>query len=662
MARYAALIHAKPLADIIDLVTVAELWSSVEGTQLKRGLYGATRKAGEPVSRPGMPKAVICYSHNDRKYFDELLTHLKPLKVLELLDYWSDRGISTGERWQETIEKELKNAQVAILLGSPSFFASDFITKIELPIVLDAARREGLQVVYVPVRHTTNHSLAEIKEYQAAQPLDSPLQGLSPVDRDRVYVKLCDQIIAAAPIERSRQWEKNDSLSETSATDSNSVEQGCLESSTINAFVEGRLSREELSTIVGHLIGTPSSRHCGCCLERVASRFLDVADRSDPEIAAAIAVRDGTLRTSADFFSEILGSEIAGLSDNNAVVPVITASFALRFEPEAPRFLSYASLAAEKADSEAEPFTQAIARSWLARVRSIRGEFFEASREIEAAQSAVLRLKGRRKTLARAFSLHQSADRHWRLREFEKARHDYERSIRLYYGLNLPCTAQSVEFGLAISFMAGGQFSEAREVLERIFKGSRDKMLIISALQMLTGEVLPGLAREGKPWLAERALILKTLIGEDKRPETAIRGRNYWSCGRLAWALGAIEIAFAFFREASALFASMAPDAGLYEDALIKLDIIEAMHESSSPDDLSNLALQAATTFSALGADNPKLLALSLSKNFYSRGEAMTQFDQARGILGLAEKRRLLRAARQTATLHGMPPNTLAWY
>lgn len=609
-----------------------------------------------------MPRVVICYSHSDKKYLDELLIHLKTLKILGALDYWSDQEISTGERWRETIEGKFKAGQIALVLGSPAFFASDVITKVELPIVLDGARREGLQIIYLPVRYTNSHSLAEIKEYQSAQPLDSPLEDLSPRQRGRVYAKICEQIATTSPAEILSQWERLGSPSGGGVAEpALSAAQDCIEPSTIGALFEGRISLGESSKIVGHLIGTPSRRQCGACLERMTSRFLDVADRSDPEIAAAIAVRDGTLRPSADVLSEIIGGEVAGGGDN-AVAPLIIASFALRFEPDTPGFLSYAVLAAEKSDAGDEPFARTMAHSWLARVRSIRGEFFLASREIQAARSVVSQLKGPRRKLAQAFLLHQSADRHWRLREFEKARPEYERSIRYYYDLKLASTARSVAFGLAISFMAAGQFDESREVLRGIFKGSSDKLLVISALQLLTGEVLPGLAREGRPQLAERALILRAVIGEDKSSEPSIRGRNYWSLGRLAWSLGAREIAVSFYQEASALFASMAPSAGLYENALIKLDAIEAMHGFLPVEDLSDLALQAAATFRALGADNPRLLALSLAQKFYSQSEAVVQFNQARAVLGLAERRRLLRAARQRAAPHSMPPNVLAWY
>jgi internalin A len=80
------------------------------------------------------------------------------------------RGVQFSSDWQEEIKKALTNAKVAILLVTPDFIASDFITKHELTPLLDAAKQDGLTILWMAVRHGVyNHT--EIPRYH---PLNDP--------------------------------------------------------------------------------------------------------------------------------------------------------------------------------------------------------------------------------------------------------------------------------------------------------------------------------------------------------------------------------------------------------------------------------------------------------------------------------------------------------
>ena len=47
-----------------------------------------------------------------------------------------DQQILPGEHWREEIEQALERSRFGLLLVSPGFFASDYITKNELPALL----------------------------------------------------------------------------------------------------------------------------------------------------------------------------------------------------------------------------------------------------------------------------------------------------------------------------------------------------------------------------------------------------------------------------------------------------------------------------------------------------------------------------------------------
>src|SRR3954470_17624379 len=98
---------------------------------------------GSPSNRPGSEepmtssppprtKVFISYSHADRTWLERLKWHLKPLVREGRLDCWDDTRIRPGDDWKREIRTALEKAQVAVLLISARFFASDFIDKNEL--------------------------------------------------------------------------------------------------------------------------------------------------------------------------------------------------------------------------------------------------------------------------------------------------------------------------------------------------------------------------------------------------------------------------------------------------------------------------------------------------------------------------------------------------
>jgi hypothetical protein len=80
----------------------------------------------------------ICYSHEDHEWRKLIVEHLALLEITEEegLKAWSDTDIVAGEQWPQKIEDALKQACVAILLVSRSFFSSEFIKNKEIPALL----------------------------------------------------------------------------------------------------------------------------------------------------------------------------------------------------------------------------------------------------------------------------------------------------------------------------------------------------------------------------------------------------------------------------------------------------------------------------------------------------------------------------------------------
>ena len=81
----------------------------------------------------------MSYAHANYKLWDRLKTHLDILKNERLVSWWFDGKIRPGSEWDDAIRKELREADIVILLLSNDFFASKYIKGVELR---EARRRQ----------------------------------------------------------------------------------------------------------------------------------------------------------------------------------------------------------------------------------------------------------------------------------------------------------------------------------------------------------------------------------------------------------------------------------------------------------------------------------------------------------------------------------------
>lgn len=89
-----------------------------------------------------MPKArkevkfFFSYSHLNyqaaEKFKELILQQFGPSKVYEYV-LWRDDNILPGENWRRSIENALKDCDLGLLLVSPSFLNSKFVSEVELP-------------------------------------------------------------------------------------------------------------------------------------------------------------------------------------------------------------------------------------------------------------------------------------------------------------------------------------------------------------------------------------------------------------------------------------------------------------------------------------------------------------------------------------------------
>ena len=139
-----------------------------EGRDLKRAMR-KTIPAKHSLAEGGEKRKVnifISYAHTDAKWLEKLQNHLKVLKkYFDNIECWADTQLKGGDKWREEIEKAIEKANVAILLVSTDFLASDFIATDELPPLLRKAADSGARILPLIVS-PCDYEISDLEEFQ----------------------------------------------------------------------------------------------------------------------------------------------------------------------------------------------------------------------------------------------------------------------------------------------------------------------------------------------------------------------------------------------------------------------------------------------------------------------------------------------------------------
>lgn len=148
-----------------------------------------------PAKQRTRSTVFISYSHKNTMHRDRLLTHLKPLERDGLInvDVWSDEKIKAGDKWQEKIMQAIEEANIAVLLVSADFFASDFITRFELPPLEEAADK-GEMVILPVLASFCDYEHTTLARFQSVNNPSTPLSKTSYDDNEKVWKMVAKRI------------------------------------------------------------------------------------------------------------------------------------------------------------------------------------------------------------------------------------------------------------------------------------------------------------------------------------------------------------------------------------------------------------------------------------------------------------------------------------
>jgi TIR domain len=155
------------------------------------------------------PLRVFCsYSRKDEGYLNDLRDWLHDLERQGLIEWWHDREIVPGREYEKDIDKHLRNADIILLLVSPTFMASDYVYAKEVSVAVDRHERDEVRVIPIIVRRT-RWERAPFAKLQALPKDAKPVTAW--IDKDEAWFSVAEGVEKAVEellVERQEQAAK----------------------------------------------------------------------------------------------------------------------------------------------------------------------------------------------------------------------------------------------------------------------------------------------------------------------------------------------------------------------------------------------------------------------------------------------------------------------
>jgi len=140
-----------------------------------------------------MPKKIfISYSHEDKKWIEQLAFYLKQLQH-QGISFWYDEKIRTGDIWPLEIQTAIESSHMIICLISNSFLASDFIRTKEIPAI-QKRQQEGISVFPILLEDCMWQMVDWLKDIQIFTTNGKPLEHLNEKDLKKKFVEIITDI------------------------------------------------------------------------------------------------------------------------------------------------------------------------------------------------------------------------------------------------------------------------------------------------------------------------------------------------------------------------------------------------------------------------------------------------------------------------------------
>jgi len=152
---------------------------------------------------PSWSKLVfVSYSSKDRREVDQLTAHLDLYRSAGTVNYWMDTQMDNQHEWSPQILQEMERANVVIMLLSPSYLGSSYITEKEIPMALEYSATRKKRVYWILLKPCDYQAWPEIAKYPVYPKKEyDPMKGAGVQkavteypNQDRVWAELLQLI------------------------------------------------------------------------------------------------------------------------------------------------------------------------------------------------------------------------------------------------------------------------------------------------------------------------------------------------------------------------------------------------------------------------------------------------------------------------------------
>jgi len=179
------------LSKVCESRTNRLLGGANDAKAMEHGITLMTR-FHQDLSKEVSNRVFISYCHEDKAWFERVKKQFEA--AFPISSTWDDTRIEPGEQWEKEIETALKASTVAVLLLSPKFFMSKYITERELPAIIDASNKGKIKPIPLFISADETRWMASpLKKIQAVN-ADRPMDTLSEGERIALLRRVADQI------------------------------------------------------------------------------------------------------------------------------------------------------------------------------------------------------------------------------------------------------------------------------------------------------------------------------------------------------------------------------------------------------------------------------------------------------------------------------------
>jgi len=157
-------------------------------------------------NRPTKVRIFVSYSHKDAGYLadDSMLGFLKGLES-DGVEFWSDRQITAGDKWDEEIKDRLNQTDIALVLVSQWFLDSAYCINTEVSGFLKGCQQRGLIIFPIILSPCEWQAHEWLKNHHFLPGVEETIEEhySDPGRRKRLYLKIRHDL--RKQVERVRQ-------------------------------------------------------------------------------------------------------------------------------------------------------------------------------------------------------------------------------------------------------------------------------------------------------------------------------------------------------------------------------------------------------------------------------------------------------------------------